>query len=87
MVNHPWIQQAIISQVMQGTVIIKVGGLLDSRWKDRFYGMEIFHDESHTIIRGHIKDEAFLHGILAIIRDLNLHLISINPADEIGPNN
>jgi len=61
-----------------GTIII-VQGHLDKKWNDRFQAMDITYDKENTIISGPIKDEAFLHGILNLIRDLNLKLISVNP--------
>ncbi|MEN8226694.1 MAG: hypothetical protein ABFS38_00960 [Bacteroidota bacterium] len=57
-------------------------GLLDNTWKARFDGMEISHKGNDTILLVNIKDEAFLHGILNLIRDLNLTLISINPSNN-----
>ncbi len=65
---------------MKGKAVIKVQGHLDKKWKDWFDGMDITYDESNTILTGNIKDEAFIHGILNRIRDLNLKLISVNPA-------
>ncbi len=67
---------------MKGKTIIKVKGHLDIKWKDWFEGMEINYDGDNTILFGNIEDEAFIHGILNQIRDLNLKLISVNPADE-----
>lgn len=65
---------------MKGKCEIKVEGHLDKKWKNSFEGMEISHAGNFTILTGNIKDEAHLHGILNQIRDLNLKLISINPA-------
>jgi hypothetical protein len=66
---------------MEEKKIIKVQGHLDKRWKDWFKGMDIAYENDHTIISGIVKDEAFMHGILNLIRDLNLKLISVNPGD------
>ena len=63
---------------MKGEVQIRVKGLLDETWKDWFDGMDIRHQGDDTILLGNIKYEAFLHGILNLIRDLNLTLISVN---------
>jgi hypothetical protein len=65
---------------MKGKAIITIQGLLDKKWKNCFDGMEISYEGDNSIITGNIKDEAHLHGILNQIRDLNLKLISINPA-------
>jgi hypothetical protein len=65
---------------MKGKNIIIVQGLLDIEWKDWFEGLEISYEGTNTILSGNIKDEAHLHGVLNQIRDLNLKLISVNPA-------
>ena len=67
---------------MKGKIEIKVEGHLDKKWMDWFVGMVISYEDANTILSGNIKDEAHLHGILNQIRDLNLKLISINPAEK-----
>ena len=67
---------------MKGKTEIKVEGHLDKKWKNSFEGMKISYEAGNTILSGNIKDEAHLHGILNIIRDLNIKLISINPAEK-----
>ncbi|RLD52768.1 MAG: hypothetical protein DRI97_14170, partial [Bacteroidetes bacterium] len=62
---------------MKDITKIKVQGLLDEKWKDWFDGLDIIHEGKNTILTGNIKDEASLHGILNMIRDLNLKLISV----------
>jgi hypothetical protein len=66
---------------MKGKIIIIVQGHLDTKWKDWFEGMEISHEATNTILSGNIKDETHLHGVLNQIRNLNLKLISVNPAE------
>lgn len=63
---------------MTGKTKIKVKGKLDKKWKISFEGMEICYEGNNTILTGDIIDETHLHGILNLIRDLNLKLISIN---------
>ena len=70
------------SNYMKGRIKISIQGQLDKNWKNSFEGMNISYEGNNTILTGQIKDEAHLHGILNIIRDLNLKLISINPADN-----
>ena len=65
---------------MKGKTEIKVEGHLDKKRTDWFEGMIISYEGTNTMLSGNIKDEAHLHGILNQIRDLNLKLISINPA-------
>ena len=72
---------------MKGKTRIKVQGHLDKVWKDRFEGMDIIYEGNNTILSGNIKDDAFMHGILNLIRDLNLRLISVNPAENGHDNN
>jgi len=67
---------------MKGKTKIKIQGHLDEKWKEWFEGMDIIHEGDTTILSGNITDEAFMHGILNQIRDLNLKLISVNPAEE-----
>lgn len=67
---------------MKGKIKIKIQEHLDKKWEDWFDGMEISYEGDNTIITGNLKDEAHLHGVLNIIRDLNLKLISVSPAEE-----
>ena len=71
---------------MIGNIEIRVHGHLDEKWEDWFDGMEITHESGNTILSGNIIDEAFMHGILNLIRDLNLKLISVNPAKDENNN-
>jgi hypothetical protein len=63
---------------MRGKTNIIIQGHLDKKWKNRFEGLEISYEGDNTILSGNLKDEAHMHGVLNIIRDLNLKLISIN---------
>jgi hypothetical protein len=65
---------------MKGIIRIVIQGHLDKQWKNSFEGMNFSYEEGCTILTGNLKDNAHLHGILNIIRDLNLKLISVNPA-------
>jgi hypothetical protein len=57
---------------------IKIKGLLDDKWSDWFDGFSITHlDDRETLLIGPVSDQGALHGILAKIRDLGLHLISV----------
>ena len=67
---------------MKGKTIIKIQGHLNGKWKDFFEGMEISYEGNNTILTGNLKDEAHMHGILNIIRDYNLILISINTVER-----
>ena len=67
---------------MKGKTKITIQGQLNQKWEKSFEGMKIDYEKGNTILSGQIKDEAHLHGILNFIRDLNLKLLSINPADN-----
>lgn len=67
---------------MKGKTRIEIQGHLDNKWKNCFEGLEISYEVDNTILTGTIKDEAHMHGILNIIRDLNLKLISVNSVKE-----
>jgi hypothetical protein len=70
---------------MKGKTDIVVEGHLDKERMNWFEGMAISCEGTNTRLSGNIKDEAHLHGILNQIRDLNLKLISVNPAgNKIG---
>lgn len=60
---------------------IKVKGQINKEWQDWFEGLEINCFDDYTLLYGEVKDQAFLHGILNKIRDLNLKLISVNPTN------
>ena len=67
---------------MKGKTIIIVQGQLGKKWQDSFEAMEFNYELSNTILTINIKDEAHLHGILTLLSDLNLKLISVNPAED-----
>ena len=73
-----FVTNASIDIHMKAEIKIKVRGHLDESWKDWFEGMKIMNEGEYTILSGDKKDEAFVHGILNKIRDLNLELISVN---------
>jgi len=60
----------------------RVRGRLSPQSAPWFAGMDITVDESltpaQTIIRGHVVDQAALHGLISRIRDLGLTLLSVN---------
>jgi len=57
---------------------ILVRGQLDSHWSAWFEGMTLTPLENgETRMTGRVQDQAALHGILAKIRNLDLHLLSV----------
>jgi hypothetical protein len=61
---------------------INVQGELDRSWSDWFNGMAISYTDGVTTMRGEIKDQSILRGMLSKVWDLNLTLISINQVDR-----
>ena len=58
---------------------IRVEGYLDPRWSESLEGWTITHQPNgETLLAGRLVDHAALHGVLALIRDLNLALISVS---------
>ena len=70
-----------IKHIMKAGIRITVRGRLDETWEEWFEGMEIMNAGEYTILSGYKRDEAFVHGILNKIRDLNLELISVTAMD------
>ncbi len=63
---------------------IRVRGQLDCHWSTWFEGLTLTPLENgETLIAGPIQDQAALHGILAKIRDLGLHLLSVICKDDM----
>ncbi len=60
---------------------LRVDGLLSADWSSWFHGLEITTDADHTVLTGPLEDQAALHGVLLIIRDLGLQLISVRRLD------
>jgi hypothetical protein len=69
----------VINQVDMERIKIEIKGCMDKEWLDWFDGVEINYKENTTILICDNKDQAYVHGILNKIRDLNLKLISVNP--------
>lgn len=57
---------------------IRLRGHLDARWAKSFEGMTIrLEGESDTVLIGQVVDQAALHGLLKIVRDLGISLVSV----------
>ncbi len=57
---------------------IHIEGHLHQCWEEWFDGLSMSHLENgETVLSGPVADQAALHGILAMLRDLNLKLISV----------
>jgi hypothetical protein len=62
---------------------------MDAYWSTWFDGFLISHDEASgtTTLCGVVADQSELHGLLAKVRDLGVHLVSVtSPEDPPGSN-
>jgi hypothetical protein len=65
-----------------GTYALRVQGRLDPRWASRFDGCALAsHDDGTTVITGSVPDQAALHALLHVLRDLGLPLLSVTSLD------
>lgn len=56
----------------------RVSGLVSERTRDAFADMTVVDAPPETIILGEVMDESHLHGVLALIQDLGLRVVSVN---------
>ena len=58
---------------------IRVRGGLPADWSTWFEGLALSRDENgDTVLRGQVRDQAALYGLLDRLRDLGLTLLSMN---------
>lgn len=58
---------------------IRVGGHLDAYWAGRLPGLVVEHRPDGTsTLTGRVLDQAGLHGVLAVLRDLGVPLLSVD---------
>jgi hypothetical protein len=66
----------------------RVAGRLSERAQGAFADMVVNDAPPETIISGDVVDDSHLHGVLALIQNLGLHVVSVNevsPARSQGP--
>jgi hypothetical protein len=56
----------------------RVAGWVSDRTRGAFPDMVVAEAAPETIICGEVVDEAHLHGVLALIQDLGLHVVSLH---------
>ena len=69
---------------------IVVDGHLGARWEAWFDGFAITRAaDGTTVLRGHVVDQAALHGLLQKLRDVGIPLISLVqvPSDQTPEGN
>lgn len=64
-----------------GRYLIRLQGRLDPRWSAWFDGMSVEFSDGVTVLEGHLRDQAELHGLLATLRDIGLPLLAVIPID------
>jgi hypothetical protein len=63
-------------------VEIRVEGRLDEHWAEWLDGLAITHSQpGHTVLRGQVRDQAALYGLIAKLRDLGVTLVSVTSED------
>ena len=67
-----------IDQHEAGIYEIRLKGHLDGRWAAWFDGLtHSRQSDGTTLLRGPIRDQAALHGVLQKVRDTGLPLVSV----------
>ena len=61
---------------------VVVRGRLGDYLADVFDQLEVDPQPGQTSLTGTFADQAQLHGLLDQLRDLGIHLISVNPVDQ-----
>ena len=57
---------------------LRIGGHLDAHWSTWFDGFTLAHEDDGTsTLRGVVRDQSELHGLLNRVRDLGTTLISV----------
>jgi hypothetical protein len=56
---------------------VRVAGLVSDEALDRLRGVTVSSQELRTVLTGHFRDQAELHGFLARLRSLNLDIVEI----------
>ncbi len=65
------------------TIRIRVDGCIDEHWSSWFAGLTISHtDQGETVLSGLVVDQAALYGVLSMLRDLSLPLLSVESAEQ-----
>jgi hypothetical protein len=67
---------------------VRVNGHLGARWTASFDGLSLTNeDDGTTVIRGHLTDQAALHGLLQKLRDVGIPLVSVTqlPPEPSNP--
>jgi hypothetical protein len=69
-----------INDLVQYRVVVR--GRLGEHLASAFGHLELESRPGQTTLTGNFADQAQLHGLLDHLRDLGIHLISVNPVDQ-----
>jgi hypothetical protein len=64
---------------------VVIRGRLGEHFAGAFDQLEVDSRPGQTTLTGNFADQAQLHGLLDRLRDLGIHLVSVNPADQSQP--
>jgi hypothetical protein len=64
---------------------VVIRGRLGEHFAGAFDQLEVDSRPGQTTLTGNFADQAQLHGLLDQLRDLGIHLVSVNPADQRQP--
>ncbi len=67
------------------TYEIVLQGRLDKDWSEWLDGLEICHEGDQTVLRGNVRDQAALRGLLGRVWDLNRKVISVTKIEDPPP--
>ena len=62
-------------------------GEISDRFAVLFEGMAIERVAGRTVLRGEVRDQAHLHGLIERIGELGIALVSINPRPPVTGGN
>jgi hypothetical protein len=63
----------------------RLAGTLGPEWSAVLEGLAVVRDGRDTRLRGVLLDQASLHGVLDVIRDLGLDLVSLEVRPRTNP--
>jgi hypothetical protein len=63
----------------------RVAGLVSERTRGAFPDMIVVDAPPETIIYGEVTDDSHMHGVLALIQDLGLQVVSVNQVRDDAP--
>jgi hypothetical protein len=65
-----------------GYYSIRIREKIDGRWSDWFEDLQIDIDTDGTVLTGRLADQAALHGVIARVQRLGLHLEAVNRIED-----